>query len=256
MAIKLKIILLIFLSCFLSTGIFAEETLTKTSTNSDTLEYTLPEIIVKGDNSMYSLRMEVINAEEVKFEVFNNLNSTDDFDITCDWHAPLGTRIKEWSCDVEYMRKARAEAAERMMEMGAPFISEHQLAVQNAHKARALNKEMKTLAILHPELAVAMINAHELQELYKKERRNRYKDSIFVGNPEEPDLKLNKIVILEAAFQDHRNGVISDEIWGRWDSLYRKLFRLKSYQNMWKSANYGKYGDDFVAYVNTLMAGT
>ena len=92
MADKLKIVLLICcISCFLSLNISAEEKLKEPYTDSDTLEYTLPEIIVKGDNSMHSLEMAVINAEELKFEVFNNLNSTDDFDITCEWRAPLGS---------------------------------------------------------------------------------------------------------------------------------------------------------------------
>ena len=96
MHIKLKIVTLIFLSCFLTSSISAEESVAEPSTDSDTVEFTLPEIIVKGDNSMHALKMEVIRAEELKFEVFNNLNSTDDFDITCEWHAPMGTVIKEW----------------------------------------------------------------------------------------------------------------------------------------------------------------
>jgi hypothetical protein len=90
---------------------------------------------------------------------------------------------------------------------------------------------------------------------YSQQRYRRHKGSIFVGKPKEPDLKLNKINILEAAFQDHRNGLLSDKIWERWDGLYRKLFRIRSYQNTWKSANYSKYGDDFVEYVNSIIAG-
>ena len=75
MTVKLKIAFLIFFTCFLCSVISAEETVKEASTNSNELEYTLPEIIVKGNNSMHSLRMEVINAQELKFEVFNNLNS-------------------------------------------------------------------------------------------------------------------------------------------------------------------------------------
>lgn len=255
MTAKSKIILLIFIFWLLSSGLSAEETLKEASTGSDSLEYTLPEVIVRGDNSLYSLEMEVIRAEELKFEVFNNLNSTDDFDITCEWHATTGTRIKQWSCDVAYMKKARTEDIQDALYSGRPVRTDHDLTVQFADKTRALNREMKALAIQYPELAVAMVNAHELKQLYIEVNRKRYKDSIFVGNSREPDLKLNKLDIWAAAFQDHSNGVISDEIWARWDSMYRKLFRLKSYRNMWKSANYSKYGDEFVAYINTIMAG-
>ena len=255
MAIKSKIILLIFLSWFLSPVFFAQESLKETSIDSGPLEYTLPEIIVKGDNSMRSLRMEVIHAQELKFEVFNNLNSTDDFDITCEWHAPLGTRIKEWSCDVNYMKKARADAVRDWMH-GAPIPSDHQLSVQYADKTRALNREMKALAIKHPELAIAMVNAYELQQLFKAERKERYKDSLLIGHSETDENKLavNKIDLWELAFLDHRRRSISDEIWARWDNMYRKLFQIETYKKLWESVNHDKYNNEFIAYVNEIIS--
>ena len=257
MFMKYKIGLIFLVFYFLSSGIFAKETVNETSTDIDKLEYTLPEVIVKGDNSMHALKMGVIRAEELKFEVFNNLNSTDDFDITCDWSAPTGTLIKYWRCDVEYMRKAREEAITKAMELGlvGPMISESQLAIENAHKTRALNKEMKALAVQYPEMAIAMINAHEMQQLYRDERRKRYKNSLLVGEPPEPKLVINKFTIWEAAFQDHKNGVISEGIWKRWDSFYRKIFNIGSYRALWKSSDHNKYGTEFVAYVNKVVSG-
>jgi hypothetical protein len=252
LAIKFKIILLIFLVWFFSSGVTAEDILKKTSTDSDPLEYTLPEVIVEGDNSMHSLRLEVIRAQELKFEVFNNLNSTDDFDIICDWHAPLGTKIKEWSCDVNYLKKARADAVRDYRQHGAQFPSEHKMAIELAEKGRELNREMKALAVKHPELALAIINAHELEQLYKEEQKKRYGDGILTGNSEQ-GLVVNKIDIWEAAFMDHSRGLISDQIWERWDSTYRKLFYIKTYQRLWESVNHDKYADEFIKYVNSII---
>ncbi len=254
MTMKSKTVLLIFLFCFICTGITAKDADKETSAESDTLEYTLPEILVRGDNSMHSLKMEVIKAEELKFEVFNNLNSTDDFDITCEWRTLTGSRLKHWKCDVEYMRKARAESLSNWRMGGAPMPSDSQLAIRHADKTRALNKEMKALATRYPEMAIAMVNAHEMEQLYVYENQKRYKDSIFVGKQPEPDLVLNKLVIWEAAFTDHKNGAISDEIWKRWDSTYKKIFSIKSYRRMWKKANHKKYREDFVAYVNEIIS--
>ena len=73
--------------------------------------YILPEIVVKGDNSLRSLKMDVMRAEKLKYEIFNNLNSTDEFDITCKWYSTLGTRIKQWRCNVDYMEDAVARNA-------------------------------------------------------------------------------------------------------------------------------------------------
>ena len=57
--------------------------------DSDAREYILEEIIVKGGSILSSMRIEMIRAEDLKIEIFNSLNSTDDFDITCEWRAPI-----------------------------------------------------------------------------------------------------------------------------------------------------------------------
>ena len=255
MATQSKIILIILLSCFLSSGICAKETFYDKTSGKEMLEFTMPEIVVKGDNSLTSLRSDVIRAEKLKFEVFNKLNSTDDYDITCEWRAPTGSRIKRWGCNVGYIKKAQ-ERDVLLFLMG--FINHPRriefLAAEYAGKTRKLNKEMKALAIQYPELALAMINAHEMQQYFRGERHKRFKNNIFTGSPK-PNLLLNKIAIWEAVFKDHRNGKLSDEIWGRWDSIYKKIFRYKSYQKLWESTKTQKYDDAFVAYVNEIISG-
>jgi hypothetical protein len=250
-----KIVLMICVFWSFCAGIYAEETIKDASTDSDLTEYTLPQITVIGDTSMGSLERDVIEAQELKFKVFNNLNSTDDFDITCEWRELQNSRIKKWICDVGYLRKAREYAIRDWIENGITIPSDGAFLVQYADKGRALNREMRALASKYPEMALAIVNVHEMEQLYNEERAKRYKDSIFVGNPPKPDLRLNKIDIWEAAFQDHKKGIMSDEAWGRWDSMYRKIFKLESYNNLWKSLNNKKYPDEFVAYVNTIIAG-
>ncbi|NLD35363.1 MAG: hypothetical protein GX654_00665 [Desulfatiglans sp.] len=250
-----KIVLLICVSWFLSSGIYGDEATENTSTDNDLTEYVLPQITVIGDTSMGSLERDVIEAQELKFKVFNNLNSTRDFDIECRWRELQNSRIKKWVCEVGYLREARYDAIRDWIEKGIPIPSDGALLVQYADKGRALNREMNALATQYPEMALAIVNAHELEELYKEEVVKRYKDSIFVGDPPKSNLRLNKIDIWEAAFQDHKKGLMSDEAWARWDRMYRKIFKLPSYQNMWTSVNHKKYSGEFVAYVNTIVAG-
>lgn len=270
MALRYKIVSLIFLSCILSSGIFAEELHKGTSKDRNLPEFTLPEITVKGDDSMYSLKMDVIKAEEHQFDIFNSLNSTDDFDITCKWYSPVGTRIKKWGCEAGYLKKAVAADSEDYIRhiqdlsgnnnpgsVQTILVSRAQRDIELARKRRALNKEMIALAAEHPELAIAMVKANAMQQFYKAEHRKRYKNNILVrkSKPDEKAVIPNEIDILAAAFLDHRRGVMSDKIWARWDSTYRKIFHTKTYRIFWTSADKNKrYTNEFVKYINSLMS--
>ena len=190
MALRYKIVFLIFLSCFLSSGIFAEEPHKGTSNDKNQQEFmlpefTLPEITVKGDDSMYSLRMDVLKAEELKFDIFNSLISNKDYKIRCGWQYQLGTRIKHWGCVPGYLEDAGANIARNTLDRifqefdsvkngSGPHYwipSRAQMKVQLAWKNRALNKEMVALAAKHPELAIAMVRANAMEQFYEAERR-------------------------------------------------------------------------------------
>ena len=266
MARKSKILMLVLLSCFLGLNISAQEASNENSNNSDAQEYMLDEVIVTGDSSLVSLRMEVYRAEEYKFEIFNSLNSTDEFDITCEWRAPLGSNIKRRFCDAGYIKEARAEDARQFMdnmtEGSIEFLhrSDEQLVRGFAHKAKALNKEMIALAIKHPELATAMIRSHELNRLFQEEKRARYKDSLLrylAGKPEiiENKIVMNEIDMWEKVFIDHSEGKIQDNIWARWDNWCKTKLQKKHYQKKWESANQDKYVDEFKSYINAIISG-
>ncbi len=119
---------------------------------------------------------------------------------------------------------------------------------------------MISLAFSHPELAEAMISAHELRLLYEEEARNRYKDSMFVGNPE-PDKKqvtnrgFDFWEFWQKAFHYHNRGEMSDDIWMQWDGMFRKKLFYKMYRSNWTSINYDKYSNEFTTYVNRVMSG-
>lgn len=221
--------------------LLAQELPVKTHSPGDAQEQNIEEITVIGQRELYSLKMEVIRAEDLKFEIFNSLNSTDDFDITCERHASTGTRIQNRFCDVGYLKKARAEDARDFLNFGQGYRvrTEQQLAVEFAAKTKALNKEMIALAVEHPELATAMVRANELKQRYLTERREKYKNSIFIGHPkpEKNIVVLNELDMLHISFLDHKRGKMTDEIWDRWDKWYRFLFRKESYRTMWASAN-------------------
>jgi hypothetical protein len=212
----------------------------------------MEEIIVVGE-SLFSLRRQIIQAEDFKFKLFNSLNSTDEFDIKCEYEPRWGPGIKQRVCDVNYMKKARAEDASEFLRSGIPPRSEDQLRVEFAHKTEALNKEMKELGVKHPELAKAMINEYALKQLYIAEWRERFKDSILIGHTKPEEYFGDELKFLDFAYVAHNDGMLAEEIWNYWDTRLRSVIHEEPYRSIWLSSNSKTYGMKFVGYVTAIL---
>ena len=239
---------------FVGVLIYPESAVTQQDTDLSTWE--MEEIIVIGDRSLRSLRKEVYQAEDIKFKLFNALNSTDEFDITCKYKAStlFNSRIKRRFCDVGYMKKARALDAYLYMMKGFRPRSDHELAIEFADKTEALNKEMVELGIKHPSLAKAMINEYALKQCYIAERRERFKDSILIGHTEPEEYFGDELKFLEFAYIAHNNGMLEEEIWTYWDERFRSVIHQEPYRSIWLSSNSKTYEDEFIAYVNAILS--
>jgi hypothetical protein len=232
---------------------------TKLTFDSDTQEWILEDTIVTGQSLLSSLKMEGIRAEEIKFEIFNSLNSTDEFDITCEWHSPLGTRIKKWGCDVGFMKDARTEDARNMMDryltadMGGSGKGRPIIPQLFPHKIRALNKEMVELGVKHPSLRKAMINEYELKQRYIVELRERSKDRILIERPGK--YFRDELKFLDVAYVAYNDGMMEEERWRYWDRRFRSVIHQEPYRSLWLSSDTETYADEFIAYVNTIISG-
>jgi hypothetical protein len=128
-----------------------------------------------------TLRAETQKLEQEMYTVFNQLNSTDDFDVTCLEKAPTGSTIPVWQCEAAFMKDARSKAlsgrwdnpSSRSTNTQRGFIPQSggQISFNNRKKTQALNDELMTLARQHPQLATAMLTLHakrlQLEELDK-----------------------------------------------------------------------------------------
>jgi hypothetical protein len=204
--------------------------------------------------------MEMIKAEDVKFEIFNSLNSTDDFDIKCQYvaHTQYNSIIKRRECEPYYMKKARAEDARLFMDYmnyDLPFVprSDYQLAAVNAHKTEALNKEMVELGMKHPSLTKAMINEIELRRRYILEQRERFKDSILIGHPKPEEYFGDELKFLDFAYSAYLDGMMEEGIWNYWDRRLRSVILYEPYRSIWLSSNRETYAAIFMAYVNGIL---
>jgi len=174
-----------------TTGAIISLTLTsagmcQTASNEEVaVEYvdTLEEITVYGRKSLHLLREDVIKAEEQIFGVFNELNSSDEFDIHCVEEARTGTRIKTRYCRpnfVTYMSSnPRHSAFIRAGRASGPYIPDW-VGVQKKHQL--LEKEMEALSSTHPELLDALVKYAVAKHVLATEKISQCKGKGIVCN--------------------------------------------------------------------------
>ena len=74
---------------------------------SDTLE----EIIVYGQRSLLEFRLDLYRAEVNFYDLFNSLNSDDEYDVHCYREAPTGSHIRRRICRANFEKELTGEAA-------------------------------------------------------------------------------------------------------------------------------------------------
>ena len=72
------------------------------------------EIIVRGKRSLFRLRIETEAARERVWQVFNDINSDDDFDISCVDARRTGTHVASRACRPNYANRATSRAGKEL----------------------------------------------------------------------------------------------------------------------------------------------
>jgi hypothetical protein len=113
-----------------------------------------PDIVVRG-RAYAELRLQIRLAEETVFARFNEINSTDDFDIHCRTEPFIGSRIPKRACLSNSWREHDADIGKAILGGGIPpefFIGQQHL------MQRRLGKELRRLALEDDDLAAAVLN--------------------------------------------------------------------------------------------------
>ena len=146
---------------------------TEPTFDSDAQEYILEDITVIGQNSIGRLRYEVDRAADRMYEIYNELNTDDDFDIHCLWSAPTGSRIKRKLCTPVYVKNLQARATQYalydMANSGITsiYIDYTEIAINDAK----LRENMKRLILENPSLFDAVVEHVKLRKELKRHRQ-------------------------------------------------------------------------------------
>jgi hypothetical protein len=142
-------------------------------TPSDAERRPLEEIIVRG-RPLAEFRAEAERALINIFSTFNDLNSTDDFDIHCVSEVRLGSRIPKRMCKPNYMWDSEEEYARAQFD---PAILPG-TAIGRAHlKGVTMKGEMRRLAEENTDFQRAMLEYIRAEEAYREARSERHRNS-------------------------------------------------------------------------------
>jgi hypothetical protein len=116
------------------------------------------EIVVKG-GGLETLRGEIVRAEDAVFARFNEINSNDDFDISCRSEVELGSRIPKRVCRAEFWREAEVDMAAEAVAwlQGSAYAGNTTgLGAGAMAKAQVLRAEVRRLAAEDEQFRAAL----------------------------------------------------------------------------------------------------
>jgi hypothetical protein len=149
---------------------------TSTAESQPASSETLEEITVYGDKSLTRLRHELYRAEEDFFAVFNDLNSTDEFDVDCDYVTFLGDRRRHHLCMPKFAEKAEVDATLNMLlngKAGGSWAEYYLGSGPVRKKDELLRAEIAALVTENPEMQEAFTKLVRANRVYHSRRERR-----------------------------------------------------------------------------------
>jgi hypothetical protein len=132
------------------------------------------EVIVRG-RSRARLRQEIELATDAIYDRFNEINSTDEFDIHCRNVRITGSKIPRRICRANFWRAAEARASGETVRslQGSSAVSATVFLGEALYKHELLSEEMRRLVAEDDELRRATIRLGELKQITDEGRLSR-----------------------------------------------------------------------------------
>ena len=146
------------------------------STQAEESSEPIEEIVVHGHKSIIDLKHEMYEAEEALYDIFNSLNSDDDYDIHCNEKAPTGSKITQRVCRTEKLGKILAAQTQKMMRDEPYVFPRAEINKMN----ELMLAEMTELASTHPEYLKAVQMYDQRKRTWESERERRCGGRLFI----------------------------------------------------------------------------
>jgi hypothetical protein len=132
----------------------------------------IEEITVTGQRTLFELRMQVSDAEDAMYNLFNELNTVDKYDIVCRMDTRVFSHIREKTCLPEYAMDAMMEEAQGLVrgQAGRPVFEV--LSIENPR----LDARFRDVMEQSPDLFRAVARHYELNESWRLRRKTHFGD--------------------------------------------------------------------------------
>jgi hypothetical protein len=105
----------------------------------------MEEVIVRAPRSLRSMREAIEDAEDRAFDIFNELNTDDDYDIVCRREEPTGSRIPVRNCRARFVDRLLREKTREALSLGGGAPADLPL-LEIRHHMALLAEKIEALA--------------------------------------------------------------------------------------------------------------
>lgn len=166
----------VLLTCFILAGIAAPEALAQEpelpqEAESSNESQLIEEITVIGEKTFSGLRLDVEVAETEAYNLFNELNSNDEFDVTCTEEIFLGSRFKQRTCMPAFLRDAQARDTQDYLNGIDSITSVSGLRAELRQKSAAMEAEMLRLSLENQQFTEALLKLTLLTGEFEKRKK-------------------------------------------------------------------------------------
>jgi hypothetical protein len=177
--LKITPIQLLLLTALGASPVAAQSDVAPVDERPDASAEAIDEITVIGQRSLRELRLEVQAARERVYDIFNSLNSDDEFDIHCRRTVRTGTRIPQRICEPQFVPRLVLEASREYvacLNWGGWCVGQtaaQAIMWQVFVKEMQLDWEVQRLTREHGEVRQAIAEYQGVERRYEDARRTR-----------------------------------------------------------------------------------
>ncbi len=154
-------------------AVFLQQTSNAQEAETEAEEFeTLEEIIVIAPQSLSSMRVAIVEAEDNVLDLFNAINDDRDYDIRCRRETALGTHIARRVCRPGYVDRLEARAEQDFLAGNGYFDPFAEISYHD----NILEEKLRVSFAENPELTQAATEYYLLKTRYDTERVERRED--------------------------------------------------------------------------------